>query len=232
MLSSVATLNSISVSSGSLVPYFNKNILSYTVNVLDDINSITINATKTDSKATVSGTGVKTLNYGTNTFNIVVTAEDKTVKTYVLKVMKTDQRSIDTTLESLIIGNVELNPKFKATIREYEVTVGSDVQKLEIEAIPSSDKATINIAGNENLKTGKNIITLKVTSENGISSEYQLVVNKLDKGEVKVPIKEEKPEASNPEKENKDYSGILYITMAGTLVLLICLGILILRMND
>lgn len=230
LLSSVATLNNLTISNGLLVPNFSKSIYAYTVNV-SDIETITISATKTDPKATVAGTGVKTLNYGINTFNIIVTAENKTVKKYVVTVIRNDERSTDTSLNSLVILNGELKPKFSSTIKEYEVTVSNDVTSLDIEAT-SSSKGTINITGNNDLKIGENIVIIKVTAENGDSSEYKLIVNKKEKDSPKVPVKEEKNKKQEPSKPKKDNSGILYITMAGTLVLLICAGIFILRMKD
>ena len=53
--SNVNTLSSLSVNGYTLTPAFNPNTTSYTVNT--DNSSITINATKSDSRASVSGIG-------------------------------------------------------------------------------------------------------------------------------------------------------------------------------
>ena len=62
---------------------FRKATTSYSVTVPNDTEKITIYAQATDSKASVTGTGSKTLKVGKNTFSVKVTAEDKkTTKTY------------------------------------------------------------------------------------------------------------------------------------------------------
>ena len=87
-LSSIATLSSLSVSAGTLTPTFDPETTSYTVTVTNSVSSITITATATDAKATVSGAGTKTLAVGANSFNIVVTAENGTTKTYTVVVTR------------------------------------------------------------------------------------------------------------------------------------------------
>ena len=52
------------------------------------VTSISISAAANDTKATVSGTGTKTLNAGDNTFSIVVTAENGVTKTYIVRVTR------------------------------------------------------------------------------------------------------------------------------------------------
>ena len=90
--SSNALLNGITVSKGSLSPEFSSNTTSYTVTVENDVTSIDIGATKADSKATITGTGTKTLAVGANTFIITVTAEDgTTIKTYSITVNRKDE---------------------------------------------------------------------------------------------------------------------------------------------
>jgi uncharacterized protein YjdB len=49
-------------------------------------DAIAINATPASVMANVAGTGEKTLNYGSNVYNITVTAEDGTQKTYVITI--------------------------------------------------------------------------------------------------------------------------------------------------
>lgn len=85
--SSDNNLKSLSVDGFSLNPNFDKNILEYTVNVLNSTKEINIGASLSDSKAKVSGVGIYEVNEGTNEFNIVVTAENGSSKTYSLKVI-------------------------------------------------------------------------------------------------------------------------------------------------
>jgi hypothetical protein len=84
--SSNNNLSSLSVD-GKAVTNFNKSTLSYTLSaVANSKTSIKIEAAAEDSKSKITGTGTKNLSVGNNSFNIVVTAEDGTQKTYVIKV--------------------------------------------------------------------------------------------------------------------------------------------------
>ena len=70
---------------------FSKLKTNYSVKVDYDVTRISIYAYATDSKATVTGIGTKSLNVGTNTFPIKVTAEDKkTTKTYNLTITRAE----------------------------------------------------------------------------------------------------------------------------------------------
>jgi len=78
-----AVLSALTVTPGTLVPTFDPAVTSYTVSVASDVTEIQIQATANDAQASVTGTGTKTLVYGSNIFNIKVTAEDGTTeKTY------------------------------------------------------------------------------------------------------------------------------------------------------
>lgn len=233
LLSSIATLNSLTVDKGTLSPTFNKDILSYNVTVDGGIEAIIISALKTDASSTVSGLGQKTLNYGNNKFNIIVTSENKTQKTYVVNVNRADDRSNDSTLKSLTITSETLSPTFKSSIKEYMMTVKGDVEDLDVKAVANSSKATVKVEGNYELIEGLNIITITVTAENGTKSEYRITVTKEGNKEVAVTNqKENQTKEVAKEATSRDYSMLLYVIMAGTLVLLIALGIYILMVID
>lgn len=95
----VATLSNLEVTEGSLDKAFNSDVTDYTVNVSNEITTIRITPTTTDENATVSGNGIiPTLNlhYGTNSYTIVVTAEDGvTTKTYNVDVYRQYKFSTD-----------------------------------------------------------------------------------------------------------------------------------------
>jgi len=69
----LAYLSSLSVSSGTLSPAFTPNTTSYSLTVPNSESSLTITAVPIYTEAAVTGTGIKTLNAGSNTFDIVVT---------------------------------------------------------------------------------------------------------------------------------------------------------------
>ena len=63
-------------------------------------------------------------------------------------------------------------------ILEYSITVGSDVDSLELNILLSDDNASYEVIGNEKFKTGKNVVSIVVTSEDGSERTYTINVNK------------------------------------------------------
>lgn len=88
-ISTDATLKALSVNTGTLSPKFASGTTAYTVSVANNVSSITVNATATDSNAKVTGTGKTNLSVGKNTVSVKVTAEDgATTKTYTITVTR------------------------------------------------------------------------------------------------------------------------------------------------
>ncbi len=87
-LSSNNYLSGIKLSTGELSPKFNKNTVSYTVNVPNETDTLRITATCEDSKAKNSISGTSSLKVGTNTRKITVTAENGSKKTYTVKIIR------------------------------------------------------------------------------------------------------------------------------------------------
>lgn len=84
-LSNEATLESISVSEGSLTPMFSTDVFEYSDSLSTVIKSVTIDAVATDINATIKGTGSIDLSSGSVSSSIIVTAEDSvTKKTYTI----------------------------------------------------------------------------------------------------------------------------------------------------
>ena len=95
-----ANLKSLEIEGYELTPAFAKDISSYSLEVPNEVESITINATKDDSSATVSGDGVKELTEGLNKFEIVVTAEKGNKKTYTVDVTRKELNPITVTVDN------------------------------------------------------------------------------------------------------------------------------------
>lgn len=168
---------------------------SYSVSVPNDVTTVSIYANKGQSDQTISGTGSKTLQEGTNTFEVVVTAEDGTKKTYTLNITRetatenetenetANETANETTgeitqtgytigLKSLTISGVELSPSFSTGVYQYTAKLIGDRTTLDINAIALDENQKIEITGNEDLKEGENVITIIVTNaENTGSSE-------------------------------------------------------------
>ncbi len=97
-LSSNADLSALSISQGTLYPDFTAAGTAYTATVANDAGALTVTPTTADGNATIavndaavtsgSASGAIALNIGDNDFDIVVTAEDGTKKTYSITVTR------------------------------------------------------------------------------------------------------------------------------------------------
>lgn len=79
-----ATLASLSIEGYNLIPEFNKDTLEYNVTLPSTVDKINISAKVNESHASLTGTGEFEVTEGMNTFNIVVTAENGSTKTYII----------------------------------------------------------------------------------------------------------------------------------------------------
>ena len=183
--SSDATLKSLSASGYTLSPSFSSNTTSYTVKVPSSATTVKLDGAANDSKATVTGLGDITLTGDTTTATVKVTAEDGvTTKTYTVKIEKekestgTVEKDSDATLKSLDVSGYTLTPIFNKDINTYSIKVKNSVTGLDITAIPNSDKATVTITGNKGWQEGNNVVTIKVTAEDGSTNTYTVNVTR------------------------------------------------------
>ncbi len=226
-------LKLLSVNPGTIE--FNKNTTSYLIKVDHDVNEITISATTEDSKASVSGTGTKTLKDYVNEFKLVVKAENESTKTYIVKVARQDANgnygklSTDNTVKAISITNYDF--KFNKDTKKYNILVDEDVNEIEVKVTPTDSNATVEVHNNTDLKQGLNIVTIKVIAENGDINEYLFNVYKI--GEE--PKKEEITPTPEPPKEEKkddkkaDEINIWMIVSGIELLIIVVLMVVLLR---
>lgn len=178
--SSDNTLKSLKVGQTSI----NLNNPVYTVP--SDVNQVEITAVPNDSKASVSGTGLKTLNAGTNTFPIVVTAENGSKKTYNLIITKETpaEKSNVNTLNTLTVSNVNLVPNFKSTVTSYTGIVENNVTSVSVSASRTDNKSIIvSGTGNHTLIVGVNTINVVVKAESGLEKTYSIKITRKEQEE-------------------------------------------------
>lgn len=174
---------------------FSENKTSYDVTVPNNVTQVEIYATKKDSKASLTGTGIKKLQEGQNTANVIVTAEDGTTKTYTINIKrlsknekqdttgnldtKSSSNSKDLELSNLEIEGVNLEPSFESSTYKYEISIKGEQSNLDIKTSTNNTSDKVEIIGNENLQNGQNIITILVTnSKSDEVATYQIYVNK------------------------------------------------------
>ena len=200
---------------------FNKNTTNYLIKVEHEVNEVTISAETEDSKASVSGTGKKTLKDYSNEFKIAVKAENETTKTYVVKISRKDasgnyeKLSTDNSVKSMSITNYDL--KFNKDTKKYNVLVDEDVNEIEIKVVPTDSNASVSIQNNTNLQAGLNKVEVVITAENGDKNEYLINVYKIgeEKEEV-IPTPTPVPTPSNDEKEETKNDGVnIWMIIAG-----------------
>jgi hypothetical protein len=193
------SLLSLSVSPETLVPTFDANLLSYTVDVDNSVSSVMVTPTLQDPAATVTVDGLLTASgqaqpvslngAGSITLiNIVVTAQNATEKTYLVTVSR--GISSNANLQSLTISPGTLTPPFSAGTFGYTVNVASSVASVVVTptlqdataimtvngTATNSGQArtiTLNAAGAVPSNTFVNII---VTAENQVSQKNYIVV--------------------------------------------------------
>lgn len=162
---------------GSTIGGFSSSKLSYDLGTTD-ANEIQVSAVAQDNKATISGTGKKTLSYGRNTFNVVVKAENGTTKTYSITINKKDNRSTNNYLKSLNIKNA--NIKFNKSTQTYNVVVENKVDSIDIEAVAEDSKSSISGTGKKSLQNYLNTFNIIVTAENGSKRTYKINISRKD----------------------------------------------------
>ena len=171
-------LKSLSVSAGSLSPNFSSGTTNYSVSVGEDVSSININAEAEDGTAKVSGTGNKSLKYGSNKFNISVKAENGSTKTYTIDVNREDNRSSDANLKSLKVNNGTLSPSFSSGTTSYTIEVPYSVSKLNINAEAADSTSKVNINNPDLVAEGTTTVTIRVVAQNGASKTYTIKVKR------------------------------------------------------
>ena len=151
-----------------------------------DIDFASNKTSAEDSTARVSGTGTKDLNLYTNTFNIVVTAENGSRKTYTIEVIRKDidgnikELATDNTLSSITITDYNIN--FNPEILEYTILLNEAVIP-EINALATDTNATVTVNNPDSIKTGNNVIEISVIAENGAEQIYKINAIYLDEVE-------------------------------------------------
>lgn len=177
-------LSKLSVSSGNLVPEFNKNTLVYDVSIPTTIDSLTIAASLENSKASfVSNYGPRLVNLtnGSNSILIQVKAENGDTKTYTINVTKSDKKS-NNYLKSIKLSSGTI--EFKKDTLEYKVSVLNEVEEMKITANVEDNSAKVQVIGNKNLVVGENIYTIQVVAENESIRTYTIVVTRKEAGEI------------------------------------------------
>lgn len=206
---------------------FKATITSYKVTVPQNTETIEVYAKAQEAKATVTGIGKKKLEKGENKIEVIVTAEDGTKKTYTINITRGAQKEETTNtntgetneangngLSELSINGSTLSPDFQTNVYQYTTEyVGKDT-KLNIGTVPTSEDYIVEIMGNENLKEGRNLITVVVSQKGGENvATYQITVNK----------------SLADEQEESEISSTIIGIVVAVVILVVIVGFFVLR---
>ncbi len=172
----VSTNNSVSLitpSIGTFDKIFDPSIKEYTLEVENDVATLSFDVIKTSEVATLDGHETKTVLNGTNIRIISITAEDGSENMYTITVIK---RPSDVTLKTLTVAGYAFN--FEPNTYTYDINVSSNKKTMletEITAIATDSNATVNLAGNIDLPNS--YVIEVVGSDNYTKLEYTINID-------------------------------------------------------
>lgn len=188
-ISSNNDLASLGSNVGTFDREFDRDVTMYTLTVPYDTESVILSGSTFDIYSTVSGLVLYELTSDETIATITVTAEDGSTKVYTVRIVKETKEdnsvsassisyvySSNNYLKALEIDGYDID--FDKDVNDYIIKVDSDVKSLDIKAIAEDSRASVEITGNENFKTGDNTVTITVTAENGDVKAYKITVNK------------------------------------------------------
>lgn len=88
------------------------------------------------------------------------------------------EKSKDSTLSALTVKEGAITPEFNKDIKEYALSIPYEISEVNVTATPNDSKATVAVEGNKELKEGENTVTVKVTAEDGSTSNYVIKVTR------------------------------------------------------
>ena len=216
VLHSDANLKSLTSSVGYFDKTFNSEELNYTLYVDSSVSRVTLDGELSDIYATTEDFKEYLLTGDNTLISINVTAEDGTVKTYRVNVVKI-YKSSNNDLRDLVIDGYEI--EFDKDVLEYKITVGSDVTSLDISAFVDDISAWAKIEGNENFQEGENTVTITVYAEDGSAKAYTILVNKEAAKTTNTPILDEDDDFEESKIDNEKLVIII-------LIILVVIGLL------
>ena len=179
-------LSSLSIiSNNKEIPFdFNKEKNDYSISVDSSVEYITLKATKEDSNASISNTGVKKLNLGSNEFEIPVVSESGMTNIYKITINR--EASTNNAVKIITPSVGTLTPEFNTGDKVYTLNVTKDDSLLSFEVELEDSRASVS--GNEQkiIPDGDSVRTITITAEDGSTNIYTFNVVKESQSEVRL----------------------------------------------
>lgn len=166
-------LKSLTVAGGTLSPTFSSDVTDYTVELGANTTSVTINASPSDSKASISGKGTFDVIEGENKFKLTVTAENGSEKVYNVLINVKDPNPIKVTVDK---ENLTVVKRVSAlTIPETYIETTATINGEEVPAF-KSEITDFTLVG---LKNSMGDINLYIYEDNNFIKYTELKLNDL-----------------------------------------------------
>ncbi|GKS09301.1 hypothetical protein YDYSY3_03010 [Paenibacillus chitinolyticus] len=193
-LSGNADLSSLSLSAGTLNPAFAAGTTAYTVNVANSVNTVDVTPATADSTASVkvdgkpvtSGTAsAVSLNAGSNTVEVQVTAQNGSIKTYTLTITRAASGNAD--LSGISLSEGTLTPMFDPGQLSYTAAVPNASAGVDVTVVTADATASITVNGDAvvsgtpkpvALNVGDNPITIVVKAADNTLKTYTVTVTR------------------------------------------------------
>lgn len=193
----VPKLTQITFNNAEIDGAFHSDVLEYTLTISDHSGTIRPASYKcTDYNAQVQ------LHYLTNTSGdasglIIRLSNDggSTEYKFIFDTIKEIKKTPDASLMSLTFDFGELSPKFDAEIYKYNLYLPSDLEVLNIYAVPSDENAKLNTPRQIKLSPDQNApVAVKITSSDGTNTAvYKLNIKRVDKTIAQIKAEMENP---------------------------------------
>jgi hypothetical protein len=139
------------------------------IDVAYGVKSVVITATPNDSTSVVSTRGNANFVTGENEVIVKVTGTDGSFTEYTITVVVADP-SDDNSLDVLTLNGEDV-------MDGDVIDVPKGVTAVTIVATPTDSTATVLVTGNTALKAGANVVSVKVTAQNGAIALNRITVN-------------------------------------------------------
>ncbi|SDC23203.1 S-layer homology domain-containing protein [Paenibacillus sp. UNCCL117] len=194
--SSDATLADLKLAGGTLTPAFDPAVSSYTVRVPNATASVKVLPTATAKHSVIQVNGIAVssgalsadipLAVGENDITVSVKAQDGTLRTYTVTVIR--DLPNNTKLASLQLMETAIAPAFSPDIASYSATVSADVYHVSVAALSEDPLAKVTVNGTPldrgsepyefALNWGDQDIVIGVEAQNGDSDTYLVRVTR------------------------------------------------------
>ncbi|TKC18114.1 cadherin-like beta sandwich domain-containing protein [Robertmurraya kyonggiensis] len=228
LVENTVQLKSLTISEFQLNQTFSSDVSSYTANVSNEVERMSLRLETKDetSSVTINGeiveSGVETvlpLETGENIFHIVVTNGTET-STYTLTVIRAPNDNNQ--LANIMLSSGEL--AFEPAVTHYNVNVDSKISNITIKPKVAAETSTAKINGDVigekgytmELPVGNSVVSIVVTAEDGAERTYQITINRAEEknnsndkdieGQKQNPdskVNEEKTPIQNPDNSNQ-----------------------------